>query len=345
MSDKVYVYIDHFKGEPSPASWEAIGAAKKVAVGAGGGVTAVVLGQGVEGIAKQAFEYGADKVLMADDATLQDFRAEPYATVLAKAVEGAAVVLFPTSGRTRELAGMVAVDLETGIAPDGIELEVEGASVKVTRPIYAGKLLTKVVFEAGKPQIITLRTRAFPKPEAEAGRSGEIEKIEAAVGDVATEVVGYTESEGGVSLTDAGVIISGGRGTSVNSKLEPPADLTDESAQEVWRAQQGFKLLGELAEVLGAAVGASRAAVDAGYIPYAYQVGQTGKVVSPDLYIAAGISGAIQHLAGMRTSKTIVAINKDPDAPIFKLARFGIVGDLFDIVPALTAALKERLGK
>ena len=345
MSDKVFVYIDHYKGEPSPASWEAIGAAKAVSAALGGGVTAVVLGQGVEGIAAQAFEYGADKVLLADDAALKDFRAEAFTTVLAKAVEGAAVVLFPTSGRTRELAGMVAVDLETGIAPDGIELEVEGELVKVTRPIYAGKLLTKVVFEAGKPQIITLRTRAFPKPDPEAGRSGDIEKIDAAVGDVATEVIGYSESEVGVSLTDAGAIVAGGRGTSVNPNLEPPGDLSDESAQEVWRAQQGFTLLGELAEVLNAAVGASRAAVDAGYIPYTYQVGQTGKVVSPDLYIAAGISGAIQHLAGMRTSKTIVAINKDPDAPIFKLARFGIVGDLFEIVPALTAALKERLGK
>jgi electron transfer flavoprotein alpha subunit len=345
MSDRVFVYIDHFKDEPLPASWEAIGAAKTVSAALGGGITAVVLGHGVEGIAGQAFEYGADKVLLADDAALKDFRAEAFATVLAKAVGGAAVVLFPTSGRTRELAGMVAVDLETGIAPDGIELEVEGDLVKVTRPIYAGKLLTKVVFEAGKPQIITLRTRAFPKPEPESGRSGDIEKIDAAVGDVATEVIGYSESEVGVSLTDAGAIVAGGRGTSVNPNLEPPGDLADESAQEVWRAQQGFTLLGELAEVLNAAVGASRAAVDAGYIPYTYQVGQTGKVVSPDLYIAAGISGAIQHLAGMRTSKTIVAINKDPDAPIFKLARFGIVGDLFEIVPALTAALKERLGK
>jgi electron transfer flavoprotein alpha subunit len=148
-----------------------------------------------------------------------------------------------------------------------------------------------------------------------------------------------------VSLTDAAVIVSGGRGVSNNPSLTPPDEITDEKEQEIWRAQQGFGLVGDLAGVLNAAMGASRAAVDAGYIPYANQVGQTGKVVSPDLYIANGISGAIQHLAGMRTSKTIVAVNKDPEAPIFKLARFGIVGDLFDVVPALTAAFKERLGK
>ncbi len=158
-------------------------------------------------------------------------------------------------------------------------------------------------------------------------------------------MLGRKESGGGVSLADAAVVVSGGRGTSNNPALEPPADVTDEKEQEIWRAQQGFELIRELAEVLGAAVGASRAAVDAGYIPYAHQVGQTGKVVSPDLYIACGISGAIQHLAGMRTAKTIVAINKDADAPIFSLARFGVVGDLHQVVPALTAALRERLGK
>jgi electron transfer flavoprotein alpha subunit len=162
--------------------------------------------------------------------------------------------------------------------------------------------------------------------------------------DLATEVTGYSESAVGVSLADAVAIVSGGRGVSNNSRLSPPADITDEGEQEIWRAQQGFTLIGELAKLLDAAMGASRAAVDAGYIPYVHQVGQTGKVVSPDLYIACGISGAIQHLAGMRTAKTIVAINKDSEAPIFKLARFGVVGDLFDIVPALTQALKERLG-
>jgi electron transfer flavoprotein alpha subunit len=141
---------------------------------------------------------------------------------------------------------------------------------------------------------------------------------------------------------DAGVIVSGGRGVSNNPALMPPEGM-DENETEIWRAQQGFKLIGDLAEVLGAAVGASRAAVDAGYVPYDHQVGQTGKVVSPDVYIACGISGAIQHQAGMRTSKVIVAINKDPEAPIFKMARFGVVGDLFEILPHLTEAFRNHL--
>lgn len=346
MANKVFVYLDHFKAEAPPASWEALGAAADIAQSMGGGVTAVAIGAKVEGLAQAALEYGADQVLLAEDPALEDFLPEPYTDVLAAIVSehGAETVMMPTTDRTRELAGMLAVDLNAGVIPDIVDLEVVDGRVVATRPIYAGKLLSKVISKT-TPQILTLRSRSFSKPELEAGRQGTISRIEAQVRPPASEVLGYSEAEKGVTLADASVIVSGGRGVVNNPRLEPPSDITDEKEQEIWRAQQGFKMIGELAEVLGAAVGASRAAVDAGYIPYSHQVGQTGKVVSPDLYIACGISGAIQHLAGMRTSKTIVAINKDPEAPIFKLARFGVVGDMHALVPALTAALKERLGK
>lgn len=347
MTNKIWVYIDQFKGQALPSSWEGIGAGLSLAGEFGGGVTALVFGQDVESIAQEALHYGADEVLLADDPTLADYRSEPYTALIAKlaAEQTPEVILFPTTTRGRELAGMSAVDLDSGVLVDVTALEVQDGVVLATRPVYAGKLLAKVQCSA-KPQIITLRGRAFAKPEAGESRSGTVAKVDAAMAeeDITVKVIDYTTSEGGVSLTDAAVIVSGGRGVSNNPNLEPPGDLSEEE-QEVWRAQQGFKLVGDLAKVLGAAVGASRAAVDAGYVPYSHQVGQTGKVVSPDLYIASGISGAIQHLAGMRTSKLIVAINKDADAPIFKLARFGVVGDLFDVLPPLTEALRERLGK
>lgn len=339
---KIWVFVDQFKGEALPSSWEAIGAGKTL-----GEVTALVFGEGVEGVAQEAFQYGADEVLLADDPTLADFRTEPYAGLLSKLAGEAApeVILFPTTTRGRDLAAMVAIDLNSGVLVDVTAIEVIDGEILATRPIYAGKLLSKVKCSA-RPQLVTLRGRAFPKPEADASLSGTPARVEVAVpeGEIPTKVTGYSESESGVSLTDAGVIVSGGRGVSNNPGLAPPAGL-DEGEQEKWRAQEGFKLVGALANVLGGAVGASRAAVDADYIPYSNQVGQTGKVVSPDLYIACGISGAIQHLAGMRTSKIIVAVNKDPDAPIFKLARFGVVGDLYDILPPLTEALQSRLGK
>lgn len=345
MAGKVLVFIDQFKGEAQPASWEVLSVGRKLADENGGAVAAMVFGDGVEGLAQTAIQYGADQALLADDASLGDYRAEAYADLVAKLAEEheAEIILFPTTTRGRELAGMAAIDLDSGVLVDVIELARAGDKLAATRPIYAGKLLAKVEATA-KPQIATLRVRAFGKPELDESRSGEVVKVEAGA-EAATKVTGYVEAEGTVSLGDAGIIVSGGRGTSNRDDLDVPADITDENEQEIWRAQQGFALIGALAEVLGGAVGASRAAVDAGYVPYAHQVGQTGKVVAPDLYIACGISGAIQHLAGMRTSKVIVAINKDPDAPIFKLARFGVVGDLYDIVPALTAALKERLDK
>ena len=336
---KTFVYIDHFKGEIQPASWEALGLAKSF-----GSAVALVFGSGVDGIAKAAFEFGADVVLLAEDPALLDYRAEPFASTLSALASASSpdLILFPTTARTRELAAKSAMDLGTGVLTDVTALEANGDQLVATRPIYEGKLLEKTVC-SGKPIIAILRSRAFPKPTVEAGRSGTLTKADVKT-DALTTVDGYAVAENVVNLADSPVIVSGGRGVSNNPSLTPPAGM-DEKQAEIWRAQQGFALIGDLASTLGGAVGASRAAVDGGYIPYSNQVGQTGKVVSPDLYIACGISGAIQHLVGMRNAKLIIAINKDADAPIFTQARYGVVGDLFAIVPALTEAFKKKLGK
>lgn len=344
MADRIFVYIDHYEGQPIPASWEAFGAADALSEMVGGSTTGVVIGKGVEDIAEQALEYGVEQVLLVEADDLELFRAEQYAAALGQALDGAEVLLLPDTGRTRDLAGMLSVDLDTGLATDVTAFEMDGDRLLATRPIYAGKLLSKVELPVEGPRLFTLRSRAFRAPETDEG-GGEISRVEVELPEAQTEVIGRREGEETVSLTDAGIIVSGGRGVANNPDLEPPDDITDEEEEEIWRAHQGFELVMDLAGVLGGAVGASRAAVDAGYIPYAHQVGQTGKVVTPDLYIACGISGAIQHLAGMRTSKNIVAINTDPEAPIFKLCRFGVVGDLYEVLPPLTEALREKLGK
>jgi len=328
MSNDILVWVEQFKGQPAIASWEAIGVARRLADDLGGSVIACVFGEeGLEALAQEAVSYGADKVLLAEDATLADFRVPPQAALLAKAVreaEATAVIIGATF-RGRELGPALGVELDTGCIADCTGLELADGQLIATRPIYAGKLLCKCAIPERRPQIVTIRVRAFSKPEPDAGRSGEVVKVEPVLAedDIAVKVAGFQEAEGGVSLADAGIIVSGGRGVG---------------------GPEGFEPVRELAQTLKAALGASRAAVDAGWIPYEHQVGQTGKTVGPDLYIACGISGAIQHQAGMRTSKVIVAINKDPEAPIFKLAHYGIVGDLFKVVPALTAAFKEKLG-
>lgn len=317
-----WVWIEQYHGEVANSSWEALGAARRVA----GQVTACIFGQGVEALAQEAIHLGADRVFLADDATLADFRIETHASLLSRLAQEHKpdVIFFGATARGRELAPTVAVDLDTGSIPDVTALEVEDGKLVATRPIYAGKLLCKCIIAERSPQILSLRTRAFARPVADSSRSGEIVQVAPALAedDVKNKVTGMHAAEGQVSLADAAIIVSGGRGVN---------------------GPEGFEPVRALAETLGAALGASRAAVDAGWIPYMHQVGQTGKTVSPDLYIACGISGAIQHLAGMRNSKVIVAINKDPEAPIFKLAHYGIVGDLFQVAPALTAALKEKL--
>jgi electron transfer flavoprotein alpha subunit len=325
MTSKIWVYIDQFRGTASSASWEAIGVAKKLS---GSEVTALVFGEGVGSIVKQAFEFGADSVWVCDNPTLADYRVEPYAVLFAKLAENEKpdLVLAPTSTRVRDVFSSAAVDLGAGVVADAIDIELKDGQAHVTRPVYAGKLLSTVVLKSSGPQLVTLRPRAYPVPEQVAGRAGEVVQVDPLLQEeeISTKVSEYIVEEGQVRVDGAAIIVSGGRGVG---------------------GPEGFEPLRQLASTLGGAVGASRAAVDAGWIPYSHQVGQTGKVVSPDLYIAAGVSGAIQHLAGMRSAKVIVAINKDAEAPIFNIANYGVVGDLFSVVPFLNAEFKGRLGK
>jgi electron transfer flavoprotein alpha subunit len=327
MSKDILVWVEQFNGQVAAPSWEALGAARRLSEPLGGQVCACLFGHGVENLAQEAVAYGADKVFLADDPTLADFRLEPYAALLAELARQhqPEVILLGATSRGRDLGPAVAVDLESGCVADCTGLEFQDGQLVATRPIYAGKLLCTCTVPERRPAVFTLRARAFPKPEPDSSRTGEVVRVAPVLKeeDIPSKVVGFHETGGGVSLTDAAIIVSGGRGVG---------------------GPEGFEPIRELARTLKAAVGASRAAVDAGWVPYEHQVGQTGKTVSPDLYIACGISGAIQHQAGMRTSKVIVAINKDPEAPIFQLAHYGIVGDLFKYVPALTAELKKRLG-
>lgn len=322
----VWVWIENRNGAASIISREALGAGRVVADKLSEPLTALVFGQEIEGVIDAAFDLGADAVLACNDETLANFRVEAVGPLVTKLAQerNPSVFVVGASTRGRDLAAWVAADLDAGLVADAIALEVDGRTVKVTRPVYAGKLLCTAFVTEGI-QVLTLRSRAFPQAES-TGKTGQAEWVSAVVPEdaIPTKITGFESKEGTVSLTDASIIVSGGRGVG---------------------GPEGFAPIRELADVLGGAMGASRATVDAGWIPYEHQVGQTGKTVSPDLYIACGISGAIQHQAGMRTSKVIVAINKDPDAPIFKLAQYGIVGDLFKVVPALSAEFRKRLGK
>lgn len=319
----VFVYIENGNGEMASISSEALGVARNVAADLGSSVTAIVIGSGVDGVSTAAFDLGADNVVAVDDASLAHYTADAYGPNVTKIVQdgGASVFIAGASTEGRDMSAWLSADTGAGLMADAIGVKVDGGRVVATRTVYAGKLLADVSVPEGL-QIVTTRNRAFP-PAASTGGSGTATTAAAEAAAGSANVVGMSQKEGGVSLTDASKIVSGGRGVG---------------------GPEGFEPVKSLADTLGAAMGASRAAVDAGWIPYDHQVGQTGKTVSPDLYIACGISGAIQHQAGMRNSKVIVAINKDADAPIFNLASYGIVGDLFEVLPALEAEFKSRLG-
>jgi electron transfer flavoprotein alpha subunit len=339
----VFAWIETQDGQAVAAAWEALGAGRALADKLGVPLVALVFGDNAQAIAQEAGKRGANQALVSEDATFREDRLEPYAALLTKLVREHApkAVLAVADGRGRELLAASAADTDSPLLADVTSLDAVNGTLSVVRPVYAGKVVSDA--SANDATVfVTLRGRAFPAA-TEAGGSAQLETVQPALTEdqIKVKVQKVEKDTGTVNLSDAAVIVSGGRGLSGNPKDAPGGvDAT------VWKAKDGFEhTLQPLADVLGGAVGASRAAVDAGYISYAHQVGQTGKTVSPDLYIAAGISGAIQHQAGMRSSKVIVAINKDADAPIFKLARFGLVGDLYQIVPALTAELKKRLNK
>ena len=326
----VWVWIEQFNGEAGSISWEMAGKGRELANQLKTELTAVVLGHHCDHVAQQAIAYGADRVIVADDPTLAQYRTEPYAAVLVDLVRRykPEVFLLGASARGRDLAGAVATEIFTGLTADctGLEIDAETGLLRQTRPAFGGNIMATIICPNHRPQMATVRHRVFEMPKPDPTRRGEIVRASAVLRQeqIASQVVDFIKQEGGVNLADAKIIVSGGRG------VGGPA---------------GFEPIRQLAQALGGAVGASRAAVDAGWIPYAHQVGQTGRTVRPDLYIACGISGAIQHLAGMQTSRVIVAINKDPEAPIFKFATYGIIGDLFEVVPALTEEFRKRLGK
>jgi len=326
----VWFWVEQFQGQASPISWEMAGKGRELADQLGVSLTACVLGDGVEALARDAIAYGADRVFLIEDGSLARYRTAPYGAVLVDLVERykPEILIMGASSRGRDLAGTVATRLLTGLTADctALDIDPETRLLRQTRPAFGGNIMATILCPNHRPQMATVRHRVFEIREADPAREGQVvrEKAILSEDEIASKVIDFLVEEQDVNLADAKIIVSGGRGV---------------------KGPEGYAPLQELADVLGGAVGASRAAVDAGWIPYMHQVGQTGRTVRPDLYIACGISGAIQHLAGMRTSKVIVAINKDPEAPIFDVAHYGIVGDLFEVVPALTKAFKAKMGK
>jgi electron transfer flavoprotein alpha subunit/NAD-dependent dihydropyrimidine dehydrogenase PreA subunit len=324
----VWVWVEQFQGEAQSISWEMMGQGRKIADQLDTQLTACLLGDGVEDIAWQAIYYGADRVFLVDDPTLGVYRTDPYTTTLVSLVQRykPEIFLLGASSRGRDLAGAVATRLYTGLTADctGLDIDPETRLLRQTRPAFGGNIMATILCPNHRPQMATVRHHVFEIGPFDTSRQGQVVREKAVLTEdqIASQVIDFLFEEGEVNLADAKIVVSGGRGV---------------------KGPEGFNVIKGLADVLGGAMGASRAAVDAGWIPYVHQVGQTGRTVRPDLYIACGISGAIQHLAGMSTSKVIVAINKDPDAPIFKVANYGIVGDLFEVVPALTEQLKKRL--
>lgn len=317
----VFVFCEFSGGEPKKGGLELLSLAKA----SGNSVTAMAIGPESASVAEKLGHYGAQKVITCAAAELENYNSEAFASVVTSALEssGAEIVLASASTLAKDLFPRIAARTSSGVASDCTEITLQGDQLSVKKPLFAGKCTAEVEFNNSKFKIVLMRANQLPVADPDSSLSADVEEVSYAGGELKTTV---KEIAKGVSeqldLTEANIIVSGGRGM---------------------RDPEGYKVLEPLAQTLGATLGASRAIVDADWVPHSYQVGQTGKTVAPTLYIACGISGAIQHLAGMTGSKVIVAINKDPEAPIFKKATYGIVGDVFEIVPKLTEEFRNVL--
>lgn len=323
----VWVIAEVLLGRIQPVTYELTGCARNLADSLNTQVWVVVMGSGISREAREAFFYGADYVILADDTMFEGFNDEIEAQVLANLIKQhkPEIVICGATSRGRALIPRVAVMTECGLTADctGLEIDKETGDLLQTRPAFGGNVMATIRCSNHRPQMATVRPKVMKIPLKDTSRGGKI--INAPIGDIKTKglkrIIDVFHSGGtDINLSDARIIISGGRGM---------------------RGPEGFELLGKLAERMGGAVGASRAAVDAGWVPYTYQVGQTGQTVQTEVYIACGISGQIQHLVGMQSCDLIIAINKDADAPIMKIADIAVVGDLFEIIPHLINEIPE----
>jgi electron transfer flavoprotein alpha subunit len=325
MSKPVLAIAEQRNGTFRKATYEVVSEGRRMADQLGGDLLVVSLGAGINGLSAELAHYGADKVLVGDNEIFKNYSPEGYTKTIVEAVKNVdpEIILLPASSFGKDLGPRLAAHLDVGLATDCIKLKLENGKLHAIRPMYASKILAEHQLVAS-PQMASLRPNNFPVLQPDNSKTAAVENISVPVstGDLKAFVKEFVSGEGGkIELTEANIIVSGGRGM---------------------KGPENYQMLEDLADVLGAAVGASRSAVDAGWRPHSDQVGQT---VSPNLYIACGISGAIQHLAGMSSSKCIVAINKDSEAPIFQRADYGIVGDLFEVVPKLTEEFKKIIEK
>lgn len=323
-SGNILVIAEHKEGAVTSGALEAIGAGRYVSDRLNTGLSVVVLGSGISALSSAISNTGIDNIYLIENHFLTQYTSDAHLAALYPFIKTnePSIILIPSTCLGRDLAPKLAARLKTAYVSDVSGIEVGSNEILFTRPVYGGRLLSTVKCRDEMSWVVTLRPRAFEKPAAPASKPSKVKSFPVDIDPsyIRTIIKNMEKTQKGLGLTDADIVISGGRGM---------------------KGAQGFKMLEELAGILGGVVGASGAAVDAGWMPHSAQVGQTGKIVSPKLYIACGISGAPQHLAGMSTSKYIVAINKDPDAPIFKAADYGIAGDIFEVLPVLIEELKR----